>query len=176
MIPQILAGIGLPVLMEALAGALEATGKAEIKSVASAIRGVQGLINDGELNEQQMRLAHAHLEKMAQIHSEEMRANTAQVNQSLRAEIISEDKYVRRMRPTFGYLMAATWAAQMFALAYVIVFDTPRAVAVLNAMGSLGTIWGVGLSVLGVYVYKRSEDKKQARGEDKKLYWNNVKE
>ncbi len=27
-------------------------------------------------------------------------------------------------------------------------------------MESLGTIWAVGLSVLGIYVYKRSEDKK----------------
>ncbi len=31
---------------------------------------------------------------------------------------------------------------------------------VINAMASLGTIWTVGLSVLGIYVYKRSQDKK----------------
>ena len=30
----------------------------------------------------------------------------------------------------------------------------------MHGMSALSTIWGVGLSVLGIYVYKRSEDKK----------------
>ena len=64
------------------------------------------------------------------------------------------------MRPTFGYLMAATWAAQMFGLAYIIVFETEKASYILEATAALSTIWAVGLSVLGIYVYKRSEDKK----------------
>lgn len=79
-------------------------------------------------------------------------------------DVLVEDKYVRRMRPTFGYLLAFTWAAQMFAAAYVIVFDTENAPEVLRAMGELGTIWAVGLSVLGIYVFKRSEDKKISSG------------
>lgn len=74
---------------------------------------------------------------------------------------VINNKYVRRMRPTFGYLMALTWAAQMLALAYVVVFDTGQASLVIEAMESLGTIWTVGLSVLGIYVYKRSEEKKK---------------
>lgn len=48
----------------------------------------------------------------------------------------------------------------MLALAWVIIFETEKASIVINAMESLGTIWAVGLSVLGIYVYKRSEDKK----------------
>jgi biotin transporter BioY len=64
------------------------------------------------------------------------------------------------MRPTFGYIIAMTWAAQMFAIAYVIVFETNQAALVIEAVQSLGTIWAVGLSVLGIYVYKRSEEKK----------------
>ena len=64
------------------------------------------------------------------------------------------------MRPTFGYLMALTWAAQMLGLAYVIIFDTQRAASILESMASLSAIWADGLSVLGIYVYKRSEDKK----------------
>jgi hypothetical protein len=48
----------------------------------------------------------------------------------------------------------------MLALAYVIIFETEKASIVIEAMESLGTIWAVGLSVLGIYVYKRSEDKK----------------
>ena len=38
-------------------------------------------------------------------------------------------------------------------------------------MSSLSAIWAVGLSVLGIYVYKRSEDKKTANKES--IYWNN---
>ena len=64
------------------------------------------------------------------------------------------------MRPTFGYIIAITWAAQMFAIAYVMVFETTQAALVIEAVQSLGTIWGIGLSVLGIYVYKRSEEKK----------------
>jgi hypothetical protein len=78
----------------------------------------------------------------------------------MRAEIKSEDAYIRRMRPTFGYVMALRWAAQMLGVAYIMIFKTNDAIIVINAIESLGTIWAVALSVLGVYVYKRSEDKK----------------
>lgn len=79
---------------------------------------------------------------------------------------------MRRMRPTFGYLMAVTWAAQMLAIAYVIVFETAQAGVVMSAMASLSAIWAVGLSVLGIYVYKRSEDKKITSGKEV-VFWNN---
>ena len=99
-------------------------------------------------------------EKMAQIEHEEFTSSLSEANQNIRAELSSEDPYVRRMRPTFGYLMAFTWATQMLGLSYVIVFQTARAGVVLDAMGSLSAIWAVALSVLGIYVYKRSEDKR----------------
>lgn len=68
--------------------------------------------------------------------------------------------FTRLMRPTFGYIVAISWGLQMFAIAYVIIFKTAEASNVINAMGSLATIWGIGLSVLGIYVYRRSEEKK----------------
>lgn len=104
--------------------------------------------------------ANRHIETMTQIESETSAKILAEVNASLRAEVISEDKFVRRMRPTFGYLMAITWTAQMLAIAYVIIFETEQASLVIEATQSLGTIWTVGLSVLGIYVYKRSEEKR----------------
>ena len=66
--------------------------------------------------------------------------------------------------------MAITWAAQMLGLAWVIVFETEKSGLVLNAMGNLSAIWAVGLSVLGIYVYKRSEDKK-VNGQEH-IFWN----
>jgi hypothetical protein len=114
----------------------------------------------GQISEEQLREANRHVETMAAMREETEQVRTRQINKSLRAEAASQDKYVRRMRPTFGYLMALTWAAQMLGVAYVLVFRTEQADIVLKAMESLSTIWAVGLSVLGVYVYKRSEDKK----------------
>ncbi|MGB1077716.1 MAG: 3TM-type holin, partial [Bdellovibrionales bacterium] len=117
----------------------------------------------GQITPEQMERANAHVEKMAELELSERKVALEQINESLRAEVSSQDSYVRRMRPTFGYLIAVTWAAQMLALAYVIVFETAKASLVIEAMESLGTIWAVGLSVLGIYVYKRSEEKKLTR-------------
>lgn len=83
---------------------------------------------------------------------------------------ISPEK-VSPKRSTFGYIMAVTWAAQMIGIAYIIIFDTQRAGYILNAMGSLSAIWAVGLSVLGIYVYKRSEDKKLFPPSEA-IFWN----
>ncbi|WP_084165110.1 3TM-type holin [Skermanella stibiiresistens] len=80
------------------------------------------------------------------------------------AGLASEDAYVRRMRPTFGYVMALTWLAQMGAIAWVIVTDPAQAIQIIAAMASLGTIWTVGLGVLGVYVYRRSGEKRASQG------------
>lgn len=61
-------------------------------------------------------------------------------------------------------------AAQMFGIAYVIIFDTDKAGVVMAAMGNLSAIWAVGLSVLGIYVYRRSDDKKAMMRDV--IFWN----
>lgn len=81
------------------------------------------------------------------------------INETIRAEVASSDPYVRRMRPTFGYCVAFTWTGLFLAIIYSIVFTT-QAAAVITAVSSLSTMFSVALAVLGVYVYKRSEDKK----------------
>ncbi|PKR57612.1 hypothetical protein COO92_16385 [Thalassospira lohafexi] len=84
----------------------------------------------------------------------------ATINQTIQTEVKSEDAYVRRMRPTFGYIMAVTWGLQMGAIAWTIINTPEYAAEVVTAMVSLSTIWSVGLAVLGVYVYGRSGEKK----------------
>ena len=115
--------------------------------------------------------ANRHAEKMAELEMEQQKIVLSETGQSLRAEIASDDKFVRRMRPTFGYFMAVTWAAQMLAIAYVIVFQTEKSAFVLNAMGNLSAIWAMGLSVLGIYVYKRSEEKKTSSPTGEIIGW-----
>lgn len=171
MLESLLTRIGLPVLMNIVAEALRGVDTPVTKGAAKALEEVEAAIKGGQITPEQMGEAHRHAEEMTKMALEQEAETVRQVNQSLRAEIVSEDKYVRRMRPTFGYLMAFTWAAQMLGLAYVIVFDTQRSVMVLNAMGNLSTIWAVGLSVLGIYVYKRSEDKKTLP-QNETIFWN----
>ena len=160
MVSPVLLQMGLPVLASIVSEAL-GTIKHPAAQVASKSLGqVSDALSMGQITPEQMAEANRHAEKMAEVAAQENVAAYQQVNESLRAEVASSDAYVRRMRPTFGYLMALTWAAQMLALAYVIVFETAQADIVLQSMESLGTIWMVGLSVLGIYVYKRSEEKK----------------
>ena len=83
------------------------------------------------------------------------------VNESLQKEVSNSDPFVRRMRPTFGYIMAITWFFQMMAVAYLMIWDSVKAVQIVKSFAELSMMWSVGLSVLGVYVYKRSTDKKQ---------------
>jgi hypothetical protein len=108
---------------------------------------------------------------MAELELQRHQTTLTEANETVRAEVASGDAYVRRMRPTFGYFMAVTWAAQMMAIAYVIVFQTEKSAFVLNAMGNLSAIWAMGLSVLGIYVYKRSEEKKAAPAGPETIGW-----
>lgn len=156
----LLLSLGLPFITQVIAEALEKIDSPVAKTAASALSKVQDAIAGGSITPEQMIEANRHAEAMAALQSEEAKAAYEQVNESLRAEIASSDSYVRHMRPTFGYIIAVTWGAQMMAVAYVIIFDTAQANAVINAMQSMGTLWTVGLSVLGIYVYKRSEEKK----------------
>ena len=91
------------------------------------------------------------------------------VNQTIRSEHNSHDPFVRRWRPFYGYAIAISWFIQMtgFTIMFVYVAITePKSLAALVQQfavlsGSLLTLWGVALAVLGVSVHKRSQDKQQ---------------
>lgn len=160
MLTSILSKIGLPLLIEFVAQALSRIDNPIAKTASEALGKVDEALAGGLISDEQLIEAHRHAEAMATLRVAEVEARLHEVNETFRSEINSTDKYVRRMRPTFGYIMAVTWAAQMIGLAYIIVFETEKAGHILQGMASLSTIWGVGLSVLGIYVYKRSEDKR----------------
>ena len=160
MTAPLLLQLGLPILAEIVGSALSTVEHPAARGAAASLGKLGEIVNAGRISPEQMAEANRHAEKLAEMKMNEQQVAYEQVNESLLAEVVSNDKYVRRMRPTFGYLMAFTWAAQMFAIAYVIVFRTPDTAYILQAMESLGMIWAISLSVLGVYVYKRSEEKR----------------
>ena len=171
MLSAFLSQVGLPVLVSIVGGALGVLDNPTAKKASDALYKVQDALKSGAITPEQLAEANRHTEKMAELEIENYQTTLSEINKSLRAEIASSDKYVRRMRPTFGYLMALTWAAQMFGIAYVIIFETEKAGVVMAAMGNLSAIWAVGLSVLGIYVYKRS-DEKTVQSAKEVIFWN----
>lgn len=173
MLETIITKIGIPVLVQILTEALAKIDTPVTRGASDALKQVDTAIQSGEITIQQMAEAHRHAQAIAALEVGAQKALLEMLHQTARKELASSDPYVRRMRPTFGYLMAITWAAQMLALAYVIVFDTANAGVVLAAMSSLSAIWAMGLSVLGIYVYKRSEEKRAVENES--IFWNKLK-
>lgn len=165
----LLSTIGIPVLITILTNALKSIDSPIAKNAADSLSKITSAMQTGAISAEQIAEANRHAEEMAKLELEGYTNTLEETHKSMRAEISSNDPYVRRMRPTFGYLMAVTWAAQMLGLAYVIVFETDKAGFVLNAMSNLSAIWAMGLSVLGIYVYKRSEEKKSSATDP--IYW-----
>ena len=94
----------------------------------------------------------------------------AEVNTTYRAELASNDPYVRRMRPTFGYVVAGTLAMQTLALVAGVAFAFWYKVdlslilsGVKDIVDSVAMIDAPAMAVLGVYVKKRSDDKVVAK-------------
>ena len=159
MIPALLAQIGVPLLVKAVGGALSKSSNETARAAGEALGALDGEIAAGRVAPEDLSEANRHIEAMAELEAEADRTWLEQVNKTIRAEVASDDPYVRRMRPTFGYVLALTWAGQMGAVAYVAAVRPGEAGAVVGALAELGTIWSVGLSVLGIYVYKRSQEK-----------------
>jgi roadblock/LC7 domain-containing protein len=105
-----------------------------------------------------------------QYQAENVRLET--VNKTIRVEALSLDWFVRRWRPFYGYAVATSWAIQMMGFTFVFVYiaiespdqlaTTVQQFALLS--GSLITLWGIALAVLGVSVNKRTQDKQMAAG------------
>lgn len=163
MVSPLLIQAGLPVLLNIVSEALGTVDHPAARVASQSLGNVTDALGRGQISAEQIAEANRHAEAMANLQAQESESAYEQVNESLRAEIASDDPYVRRMRPTFGYLMAVTWTAQMTGLAYIMTFRTEEAYSVLSAMDSLAAIWAMGLSVMGIYFYKRSEEKKSFR-------------
>ncbi|MGE5545570.1 MAG: 3TM-type holin [Solirubrobacterales bacterium] len=162
MIPAILASIGLPLLVKAVGQALGTLDHPAARTAAEALSQVGSALAGREITPEAQAEANRHLERLSELDTQEARTALAQVNATFRTELRSEDAFVRRWRPTFGYAVAATWTSTMAALSWAIVAEPAQAPAIIAALVNTSPIWGIALGVLGVSVVKRSQDK--ARG------------
>lgn len=164
MIPALLASVGLPILVRLARGALSRIDNPVARAAADALGETDAAIASRAITSEQVQEANETVRALAQEEGENFRAAIRQVNATFRREIASDDAYVRRWRPTFGYAVAITWTVQVGGLVYAIVEYPAHAGEIIGAMASLSVIWGVALSVLGVNVVKRSRDKEVAAG------------
>lgn len=154
---------GEKVATQVLDVARSVTGQDEAQSAADALKANPALLVEFQRQTQAMEV---------RLQEEETK-RLKSVNATMRAEYASNDVYVKRWRPTFGYAMAATWSLQilgsMFGIIYAIVAVPTEAAVILTAIGEATAatvpMWAVALSVIGVSVWKRSEDKKTAAGQ-----------
>lgn len=85
--------------------------------------------------------------------------NLKQTGETYRKEIESKDAYVRRMRPTFGYVLAFSVLAEVLT-ALAVVFVAPEALGLLaEVYQALSIPQAVALAALGVYFKGRSNEK-----------------
>jgi hypothetical protein len=98
------------------------------------------------------------------------------INATMQAEAASADPFVRRWRPTWGYVTAYAWAAQVGATVLAVVAaavlaitgDAAKGATLLTAVAGLWEAsfasWGIALTVLGLQVHARSRDKAVGAG------------
>ncbi|NUW66935.1 3TM-type holin [Vibrio coralliilyticus] len=95
----------------------------------------------------------------AQLESDERKLALTQQHATIRKELDSEDAYVRRWRPTFGYAVCAAWCLLFFGLAVAMVVYPAQAATLINSVVALTPLFSVALAVLGLNIHKRSQDK-----------------
>ncbi|MEZ9516592.1 3TM-type holin [Vibrio splendidus] len=129
-----------------------------LTSNPDALIKLKALEQEHERELKQLAFRHAELE------SEERKLSLTQQHTTMQAELASNDPYVRRWRPTFGYAMCLAWSLLFFGLAFAMVFYPEQAANVVNSVVALTPLFSVALAVLGINIHKRSLDKQVIAG------------
>ncbi len=121
-------------------------------------------------------MSHAERDGLRELEQSYALANS--VNVTMRTEVKSEDQYVRRWRPTFGYVMAISWGLEFLIVVVCCLWATYMAatgdanagetvfLGMVDIIQASVILWGFALPVIGVAVHQRSKDKARALGID----------
>lgn len=127
-----------------------------------------------------VKLRQAEMDHAAELRRMTLEAETArlaEVNATMRAEAAAEDPYVRRWRPTIGYIVAfqlgllglAVFAVAGGAIVATFTGDAAQVTSLFDGLAKLITaltaILAIELTVLGVNITKRSQDKQVRHGQ-----------
>jgi hypothetical protein len=159
MLPKILSKVGLPFLVKYISSSLSSIDNPTAIIASQALDKVDYAIKKNEISVEEIIEANRHLETMEEIGNKSDLKMLEVINRTIIKEAQSDDKFIRRWRPTFGYAVAVTWVMVMSSISYTIIKNPISAVAVVNSMVNTTPLWGVALAVLGISVIKRSQDK-----------------
>lgn len=134
--------------------------KQELKNNPEALVKLKQLEFENQVQLKKIVLEHASLE------SEERKLWVVQQHATMQAELASNDPWVRRWRPTFGYAVCAAWCLLFFGLAYAMVVHPTVAAELVGSVVALTPLFGIALSVLGISIHKRSVDKQVQAGKE----------
>lgn len=140
---------------------VEATPEAieqELKRNPDALIKIKQMESDERAQLRTLTYRHAELE------SEERKLALVQQHQTMQTELKSEDAYVRRWRPTFGYAVCLAWSLLFLGLFIVMVVSPEKASEVINSVVAMTPLFGIALTVLGINIHKRSQDKQCQAG------------
>jgi len=176
MIAGLLASVGVPFLARLVGGALREVGGDVANTAADALDKVDDAIKGGQITPEQIAEANRHVETMTKLENERETSILSTINETIRSEGQSDDQYVRRWRPTWGYITAWSWAAQSGVICLAVIGATIAVIAghpghatvlldgLSKLIDALTLQWGIALTVLGVAIKKRSDDKIAAAG------------
>lgn len=106
-----------------------------------------------------------------------LQTQATQTGQTMRVEYGSTDAYVRRWRPTWGYVSAGAWALEAMAIFAAVIIAaviglqgkvdvaTKILSGVTTLVYALAALWSIALAVLGVNIVQRSKDKRSQTGQ-----------
>lgn len=136
------------------------TGKDDMPAVQAALE------RDPDLVAELQRQWHA---ARAGLEAEATARFTAQ-HETMRAELMSDDPFVKRARPTWLYLTGGAWFLQMVGMTAIagaaVLLHPGEAGQILDGLsgvvGATIALWGIALPVMGVYLGGRTREKQTA--------------
>ena len=166
MISKVLGKIGLPILVKFVSSSLNKLDNDAAKKAGSALFEVSDAIKQGEISVEALKEANRHAEKTQEVENEFDAKTLSTINETIRQELASEDRFVRFWRPAFGYSVALAWLLTISTVCYVIIADYPNVTEIIASLVETTSLWSIALGVLGVEVVKRSQENQSKKGED----------
>lgn len=166
MISKVLGKIGLPILVKFVSASLAKLDNPSAQKAGSALFDVSDAIKKQEISVDALKEANRHVEKLQEVENEFDAQTLATINETIRQELASEDKFVRFWRPAFGYSVAIAWLLTMSTICYVIIADYENVTEIIMSLVETTSLWSIALGVLGVQVVKRSQEKQNRKNED----------
>ena len=156
---KILGTIGLPVLLKFVKNSIGSIDDDTAKAASQSLTTLDKAIEEKKISLESIKEANRSLETMRQLEDELDAKTLTAINETIRRELESSDRFVRFWRPFFGYSVSLTWCAMMLTVCYVILSGKNNAAEIIMALVETTSLWCIALGVLGVSVVKRTQEK-----------------